>query len=36
MDESGFEALILLALKNYDLVRKLTPIFRHIPLALEP
>ena len=29
MDENGFEALILLVLKNYELVRKLTPIHRH-------
>jgi len=29
MDENGFGALILLVLKNYDLVRKLTPTNRH-------
>lgn len=29
MDESSFEALILLVPKNYDLVRKSTPMNRH-------
>lgn len=36
MDENGFGALILLALKKYELVRKLTPMNRHNFLASHP